>query len=167
MNSEVAKLQGFGPYNNQERMAPAFKLPAAQGGTIALWDYKQRKQLVLYFLPHPDSGFLSRLQTENPAYQETGAQLLVIVPAPLEQLTALHNQLALNYPLLTDEEGRAYKRYLHLIEADIQQELPAAVFVADRFGAITRYATAPRPAMLPSQTEILGMLEFLGTLCNP
>lgn len=167
MNENNLKLQGFGPYQNQERQAPAFRLPAAQGGTVALWDFKQRQAVVLYFLPQGNEAFLSQLQAEYAAYKAKGAQMLVIVPAALEALRELALTLNLSFPLLSDEQGSTYQNYLKLVEADLQTELPAAVFVADRFGAISRYALALLPQGLPPQEEILDMLEFLGNLCNP
>lgn len=161
------KLQGFGPHNNQERIAPVFKLPAAQGGSIALWDYKQRQPVVLYLLPELDPALLSRLQSEYAIYKAQGAQLLVITPYPVEQLAAIAEKLNLSYPLLSDAEGRTYQRYLNLVEADLQKELPTAVFIADRFGATNRYTSAIKASELPAQTEILEHLEWLGNLCNP
>lgn len=161
------KLQGFGPHNNQERMTPVFKLPSAQGGNVALWDYKQRQPVVLYFLPELDPVLLSRLQNEYDIYKAQGAQLLVITPYPVEQMTAIAEKLNLSYPLLSDVEGRTYQRYLNLIEADLQKELPAAVFITDRFGATNRYTSASEAGELPPQTEILEHLEWLGNLCNP
>jgi peroxiredoxin len=164
--SEI-KLQGFGPHNNQERMAPVFKLPASQGGNVALWDYKQRQPVVLYLLPEPDPTLLGRLQSEYATYKAQGAQLLVITPYPVEQMATIAEKLHLSYPLLSDAEGRTYKRYLNLIEADLQKELPAAVFITDRFGATNRYASASETSELPPQTEILEHLDWLGNLCNP
>lgn len=167
MGDRLEKLQGFGSYNNQERMAPAFRLPSAQGEPVAIWDYKQRRAVVLYFLPELDPAFLSQLQSEYAEYRAQGAQLLVISTYPVRPLIDLVAQLGLTYPLLSDADGRIYKRYLHLIEADFQKELPSALFIADRYGAINRYATAVRPPALPVASEVVAHLEFLGNLCNP
>src|SRR4051794_20243594 len=98
MSTNQTKLQGFGPHNNQERMAPIFKLAAAQGRNIALWDYKQRQPVVLYFLPELDLNILSQLQNEYAAYKAQGAQLLVIAPYPVEQIAGVAEKLNLSYP---------------------------------------------------------------------
>jgi peroxiredoxin len=167
VSANRAKLAGFGIYQNQERMAPAFKLPCAAGRELALWDYKQRQPLVLYFWPEPSQVFLRHLQTEYPAYQDIGAELMVITTYPSTQLFKLAAKAGLTYPLLTDEQKRIYRRYLDLIEADQAQEKAALLFIVSRFGATSRYATAPGPDQLPPQSEILEFLEFLGNLCNP
>ncbi|HEX2911896.1 MAG TPA: redoxin domain-containing protein [Chloroflexia bacterium] len=168
----AGKLKGFGPGNNKELMAPAFKLNAAQGGIVASWDYKQIKPLVLYFLPEPNKEFLQKLQSEAGIYQAVGTQLLVIVTAKAERLAELPESSGLSFPLLADPQGETYKKYLALTRTGNEaeawiDEYPAAVFVADRFGAISRYATALRPEELPTQSEILDFIEFLGNLCNP
>ncbi len=170
MSETSSRLAGFGPYNNRERMAPAFKLSQAGGGggLVASWDFKQRQPLVLYFLPQPSPSYLGQLQAEYRAYRDINAAMLVIVPEQLAALTVLAVELKLSYPLLADSAGTTYRNYLQLIEYDLTtNERPTALFVADRFGAISRYATATLPEGLPPQSEVLKMLEFLGTICNP
>jgi len=65
-----------------DRVAPAFELPATTGGTIASWEFKARRPLVLFF-PHAHSAachdFLQRLAVELPRYDEYQAQLLALV----------------------------------------------------------------------------------------
>lgn len=168
-----AKLEGFGVYNNREKMAPAFKLAATTGAKIASWDYKQRQPLVLYFLPRLDEAFLQQLEQEAANLQPYGAKMLALLPVPLEELKEAAGRLKLTVPLLADESGETFQKYLKLIlpedskESLEIKEFPALVFVADRFGAISRYASTNQTAGLPGQPEILATLEFLGNLCNP
>ncbi len=171
-----AKLEGFGVYNNREKMAPAFKLAATTGVKIASWDYKQRQPLVLYFLPRLDDAFLQNLQQEAVNLQAYGTEILALLPLPLAELKEAASRLKLTVPLLSDENGETFQKYLKLVlpednedkkEALKIKELPALVFVADRFGAISRFASASQVTGLPGQPEILATLEFLGNLCNP
>src|SRR4051812_19603805 len=97
-------FDGFGPHKNEERMAPAFNLPSGTGKPVQLWDYKQRKALVLYFLQGDETAFLQQLETEATAYQNYGAQLLVIVATGPEQVKELTTSLKLTYPLLADPD---------------------------------------------------------------
>ncbi len=168
-----AKLEGFGVYNNREKMAPAFKLEATTGSKIASWDYKQRQPLVLYFLPRLEDAVLLQLDQAARNLQAYGTEVLALLPVPLDQLKEAAARLKLTLPLLADEQSEAYRKYLKLILPEDSREkleikdLPALVFVADRYGAISRYAGAAQAANLPGQAEIMDMLEFLGTLCNP
>jgi peroxiredoxin len=168
-----AKLVGFGVYNNREKMAPAFKLEATTGSKIASWDYKQRQPLVLYFLPRLEDAFLQELEQAALNLQAYGTEVLALLPVPLEELKEAAARLKLTMPLLADDHAETYRKYLKLILPEDSREsieikaLPALVFVADRYGAISRYASASQAAGLPGQAEILDMLEFLGTLSNP
>lgn len=172
-----AKLEGFGAYQNKEKMAPAFKLAATTGGKIASWDYKQKQPLILYFLPVLDEGFMQKLEKTALNLQAYGTETLALLPLPLESLNEAAARLKLTMPLLSDENGETFQKYLKLILPEDNKEtgkegfeiknLPAMVFVADRFGAISRYSAATEAANLPGEKEIMGMLEFLGNLCNP
>ena len=162
-------MQGFGINKNKERMAPAFKLPSSQSRKIASWDYKQRRALVLVLLPQAEPHFLKRLEAEYQDYKAAGAELLAITFLQPEELSRLAVELKLSFPLLSDPDGAVYRQYMAMLEEEItgRAELPAALLVADRFGAVSRYALATKPAGLPDRDEIVEMLEFLGNLCNP
>ncbi|MBN9386455.1 MAG: redoxin domain-containing protein [Chloroflexi bacterium] len=168
-----AKLEGFGAYQNKEKMAPAFKLAATTGGKIASWDFKQKQPLILYFLPGLDDALLQNLEKAALNLQAYGTETLALLPLPLETLKEAATRLKLTMPLLSDEAGETFRKYLKLVLPEDKNEtvevknLPAMVFVADRFGAISRYANATSAANLPGEKEIMGMLEFLGNLCNP
>ena len=162
----MSDLQGFGVYNNQERMAPVFRLPATiTPKPVALWDYKQRQAVVLYFLPQATELQLNERQQEYAAYRTAGAEMLVIVPQTIAELTRLAEELKLTYPLLSDQAGTVYQQYLKFVGITIVGELLPAIFIADRFGAVSRYAIANDLSGL--QPQVLDMLEFLGNLCNP
>lgn len=165
------KLESFGTYGSEERLAPLFSLPAGSGREVRLWSYKQRQPLVIYFLQGTDQTFLLELNDQYAAYQAENIELLVIVgldKASVEKITAT---LQLKYPLLADPDYSVHTRYIKLTfpqynPAEVAQK-PLAVFVADRFGSIFRYATATEIAKLPPQTEILSAHEFISCLCNP
>ena len=154
-----------------ERMAPVFELQSGTGKKIRLWDYKQRKPLVIYVLNRPEPSFLQQLQSELPAYEAARAQLLVIAALEPEQTGQQTANLNLTYPLLADPNQTVYNRYIQVIYPQYQPEQvrqkPSALFVADRYGSIWCYASATSPEKLPEQAEVLDALEFLGNLCNP
>ena len=96
-----------------DRVAPAFELPATTGGTIASWEFKARRPLVLFF-PHAHSAachdFLQRLAVELPRYDEYQAQLLALVPAALDLCQQLAAELSLPFPLLADAASVVRRR---------------------------------------------------------
>jgi len=166
-------FDAFGTYGNEEQPAPAFALPGGAGQTIRLWDYKQRKSLVIYFL-NPDGALekvLTTLEADYPVYQAEGAQLLVILATDSQAVQKLSLSLSLNYPLLADSNSLVHTRYIKLVypQYDPAQPgpKPVALFVADRFGSIYRYATSTEPAKLPAREEVLEIIGFLNNLCNP
>lgn len=169
MSETRVKLYGFGPYDNKQPIMPSFTLSALNGkkDKVSGWDYKQRNPLVIYLLPAADAEVFSQLETERAAYREYKAEVLALVRTDLGKLNELNTRLRLSYPLLADEDGAVFEKFLKL--ADIQSDTAAhaAVFITDRFGAATRYAVAKTPAMLPPVEEITATLDFLTNLCNP
>jgi peroxiredoxin len=116
---------------------------------------------------------LQKLDQEASNLQAYGTEVLAVLPVPLEELKEVARRLKLTVPLLADEGSETFQKYLKLILPEDNREnieikeFPAMVFVADRFGAISRYAAGSQAAGLPGQPEILATLEFLGHLCNP
>ena len=143
-----------------------FRLPTAHGSRIALWDYKQRRAVVLVFLPELAQADLARLEELHQTARKFAAQLLVVLPVKPDELTALL-PVQPPYPVLADEGGLVHRQYMRLADQAETLPLTAALFIADRFGAISRYALAENLATLPPPTEIETMLDFLGNLCNP
>ncbi len=162
------ELKGFGYLEGKQRMAPAFTLVSGQGGKkVRLWDYKQRNPVVIYFLNGDEAAFLQRLDHEYPAYRRENAEMLVITALDADGVA----KAGVKYPLLADPTRKVQADYIKLIQPDYNpataKSLPVAVFVADRYGSLYRYATSHAPEYLPGQSEILAFLEFLGNLCNP
>jgi len=164
-------LIGFGPLEGEQRMAPAFELASGKGKTVKLWDYKQRNSLVIYFVEGNETSFLPQLQTEYVAYRRNETELLVIAAQSPEMVASLTENLSLTYPLLADPDYATHAKYMQLIEPQYDpssnKDKPVALFIADRYGSVYRYATSHIVANLPEQGEILSFLEFLGNLCNP
>ena len=161
----MSNLQKFGPQVKGDQMAPTFQLKTIKDQTIKLWEYKQRKSLVIYFLPEPNDSLFADLQENYPAYKTLQTELIVIVTHWEAGLAERERRVGgLDYPVISNLDPTLYKRYLNLTGVvDIDNGLPAALFITDRYGAIVRYALDD----LPPQTEILAVLEYLNILCNP
>ena len=139
----------------------AFELPAADGRTVRLWDYRLRRNLVLFF--HHGAGCprcrgeLTRFARHYPHCRERDAEVLAIGPDRTDVAAALAADLGLPFPLLSDPAGRV---------ADRQGMSRPAVVVASRVEEIWA-AWAPSDELeLPSQEEIVGWLEFVVLQCH-
>jgi peroxiredoxin Q/BCP len=88
--------------------APSFKLPASNGETINLAEFKGEKTVVLYFYPKADTpgctkeacGFRDALAD----YDKASVAVLGISPDPVEDVTKFAEKFHLNFPLLADAD---------------------------------------------------------------
>src|SRR5881275_2633370 len=95
--------------------APAFKLPASNGRTIALSDFAGKKAVVLYFYPRADTpgctkeacGFRDALAD----YDQANVAVLGISPDPVEAVTKFADKFHLNFPLLADADQTICEKY--------------------------------------------------------
>ena len=95
--------------------APAFTLPANNGSTINLKDFKPKQTVVLYFYPRADTpgctteacGFRDALAD----YDKANIVVLGISPDPVKAVTKFAEKFHLNFPLLADEDHAVTERY--------------------------------------------------------
>jgi peroxiredoxin len=158
-----------GPYSN--RFLAVFELPASDGRTVRLWDYRQRRNLVLFF--HHGAGCLrcrgelSRFGRYYAAYRERDAEILAIGPDEPARAAQLAAALKLPFPLLSDSSGAVAARQQPLLQSDEcpHAELPR-VLVSSRVEELWA-AWAPADDLdLPSQQEVLDWLEFVVIQCH-
>lgn len=94
--------------------APDFVLPSDEGHTISLGDYKGKK-IILYFYPKDDTPGCT---TEACSFRDSFARLnslqavvLGVSRDDVESHKKFHTKFKLNFPLLSDIEGRACQIY--------------------------------------------------------
>ena len=100
--------------------APAFTLPASNGQTISLADYKDRKTVVLYFYPKADTpgctkeacGFRDAIAD----YDKANVAVLGISPDPVKAVDKFAGKFTLNFPLLADADHAVAERYGQWVE---------------------------------------------------
>jgi peroxiredoxin len=148
-------------------MIPLFRLPAAnRPQQLGPWDYKQNKNLVLFFFHSPAClpcrHLLRDLSTGCSEYHELNTEVLGISQAGIEELRQLQHDLGLQFPLLSDTDGRVVDTYLGHLRSRL---LDTAVFVADRYGALYSKTTAADADELPSEREIRDWLWFIEIQC--
>lgn len=109
MPSEPSSIPAVG------KPAPKFTLPASDGRTISLDDFKGKQIVVLYFYPKADTpgctkeacGFRDALAD----YDRAKVAVLGISPDPVKAVDKFATKFHLNFPLLADEDHAVAERY--------------------------------------------------------
>lgn len=151
------------PHLSAGRIAPAFTLVNSAKGKTGLWQFKQRKNLVLYFFD-AESELCRRALEEFAAnyfsYRSLDAEIFGISPQGISTLRQRVVELELPYQLLSDIDGKVAERYgLRRADAKIEQ----AVFLLDRFNAIEQIWFPGKGA--PDQKDIIASLELVQMRC--
>lgn len=100
-------------------------------------------------------------------YQQLEAEVLAISTDEIDHLRRVAQDLALPFPVLSDGEGRVTELYLeHIPQSSAKAAFEAAIFVADRWGAIFNCTIAEKDHDLPAEAEIRKWLEFIELQCE-
>lgn len=154
-------------HGQQHRPAPSFRLKSSRGEPVALADYRGRRNLVLLFLHRLDCpgchAALQNLAKHRLEYQEHEAQVLVVVPTPMAELTVVETTEAHPFPLLADQEGVTRRAYAALLPGEPAEE--AMLFVLDRYGAPYAALICPEPDDPALPREVLEWLAFIELQC--
>ena len=146
-------------------LLPQFTLPDTSGHAVRLWDFKQRRPVVLVFMHGPGCAAcrqaLAALAARQADLEELHAAVLVIAPGTAESLGQLRHELALPFTLLADPDGAVAARYLPPATG-AGTARAVALYVADRYGACGLAATAADAPALPGADAILTELLPLG-----
>lgn len=117
-SGERPELASLGPFLWSPVAAPAFALPAADGRTIALDDYRGRPVLVCFYLGHGCMHCLEQLNALAPVaaeFQAQGVELLAVSADSVEALekTQAQSQVAggFPFPLVADPTREVFRRY--------------------------------------------------------
>jgi peroxiredoxin len=144
------------------QVVPAFTLPDTAGAPVRRTAYRDKKNLVLAFLPDAeDDGARAYLRALAQGYQafraETG-EVLAILRGDGAAVADARRELALPFPLLHDADGAATARFL-------PPAARAGVFVTDRYGELYFAAPAASTAALPPIAELQAWLEAIDRQC--
>jgi peroxiredoxin Q/BCP len=147
-------------YNNSEKQeeeqakalvvdgspAPDFKLQSDDGKTYSLSDFKGKAEVVLYFYPKDDTpgctkeacSFRDSLSTLNKA----GVQVLGVSNDDLELHSKFRSKYSLNFPLLSDVDGKVSKEYgvYKLFDFDGEKlwGIDRSTFIIDKSGKVKK-----------------------------
>lgn len=146
---------------------PFFNLPSTRGKYVKPWDFKQRKNLVLYFFSDADCSecrqTLIGFSENYHDYRRLNAEVVAIATDSLDNLENLAGELGLSFLLLADTDGKATNLYTGLKPGE--NKTVSSIFVADRFGSIEEEWIAKSEDQLPGQDELLATLQLLELRC--
>lgn len=137
---------------------PLFTLPNTHGRDVRLWDFKQRRPIVLLFIHGPQCTrcreALAALATRANDLNDLHAAVLVIAHDSMDRLARLREDMRLPFTFLSDADGSVAARY---IPARMRTDgsRATALFVADRYGECGLAATAAEATDLPDAAAIL------------
>ncbi len=157
---------------NTGDLIPNFRLSAVnRNGQVGPWDYKQHRNLVLIFFRTVEclkcKQLLREISEHYGQYQEKEAEVLAISTDEIDRLRQLAQDMALPFPLLSDSDRRVTNLYLkHMEQGGDRAAFEAAIFVADRWGAIFSTRSIEKAQDLAAEAEIRDWLEFIELQCE-
>jgi len=147
------------------QVAPPFTLPASNGQTISLADYKGKKVVVLYFYPKADTpgctkeacGFRDALAD----YDKAKVAVLGISPDPVKAVDKFSGKFSLNFPLLADADRAVTEKYGQWVEKSMYGKkywgAARTTFVIGKDGRILHVFEKVKPE--GHDQEVLGWLK--------
>jgi peroxiredoxin len=113
---------------------PEFRLRTVSGEVIGPADYKQKKNLVLFFYDVRESEsweILAALKQRYHEFKEANTEVLAISPGPVEELKDCVDSMRLPFPVLCDCDKEAVCAYC---------VSEPTIFVADKFGELEMHS---------------------------
>ena len=111
----VLTLQTETPKLKVNETAPEFALPASNGKTVKLSDFRGKKKVVLAFFPRAFSGGCTKemagLQAQLKDFEDAGTQVLGISLDGVETQTKFADSLKLTFPILSDKGGKTARAF--------------------------------------------------------
>ncbi len=151
------------------QIIPAFTLPGADGMPYSPWDYTQRENLVLLFIPNPTTvearGLLRTFAQRYGDFREGQCAILAITAATVIDNLRAQEELHLPFALLADPKGTVFSCYTR--RNDATGGFNPSIVLADRYGALYRQWVAENEVGLPPVEELLDLLRYLNQLCTP
>ena len=97
------------------KKAPAFNVPSSAGKNIALKDFKDKKNVVLYFYPKDDTPGCTveacGLRDAHKLIEKEDAVVLGVSPDPVAKHEKFIEKYGLPFTLLSDEDHRLCEAY--------------------------------------------------------
>ena len=141
--------------------APAFSAPTADGSTVALKDFKGKKNVVLFFYVKDNTPGCTRearsFRDAVGTFEEKNTAVLGVSTNSAESHDRFATNNELTYPLLADTDAKMAKAFGVLKSSGKMAE--RTTFLIDRGGVVR--AVWPKVSITGHTGEILGKIEEL------
>ena len=141
--------------------APAFSAPTADGSTVALKNFKGKKNLVLFFYVKDNTPGCTRearaFRDAIAAFEDKGTAVLGVSTNSAESHDRFATNNELTFPLLADTDAEIAKAFGVLKSSGKMAE--RTTFLIDRDGVVR--AVWPKVSITGHTGEILGKIEEL------
>jgi peroxiredoxin Q/BCP len=147
--------------------APAFSLPATDGRTISLDQYRGKQAVVLYFYPKDDTPGCTKeacaFRDLGDEFAKAGAAILGVSTDSVESHEQFRGKYGLNFPLLADTDAQVATAYgAYGPKTSFGKEtvgMRRATFVIDANGTIRK--VYPNVKVDQHADEVLAFLRTL------
>lgn len=149
------------------KKAPEFSLPASDGSTISLKDYRARKAVVLYFYPKDDTPGCTveacEFGAQHSKFKSADAVVLGVSPDSVTRHNKFIDKFKLPFILLADEDKKVISAYGLWVEKSMYGRKYMGVlrstFLIDKAGKLAKIWTKVTPA--GHAEEVLAALKEL------
>lgn len=146
---------------------PYFNLPSARNDQINPWDFKQRRNLIIFFhhgiLCLHCAVKLDELSSAYTSLKENETELLAISCDDITSLKDYTNKLMIPCHLLSDKKAESIKQFTYSDPARKATYPP--IFITDRFGMLRFQQINLEAHSLAGTDEILSWLILIQTEC--
>jgi peroxiredoxin len=155
-------------FDHEDRInpAPEFRLLSLNGNWLAASQLYADGSLVLMFLHASEEpvcqDFISSLQSNLAVYQHRNAQVAVVFPQPVTEISSIKSGPALIF--LADPDNTARRVYASLMAPELVQETDIMLFVLDNHGGIYICLVGAEPEN-EAQDELLTWLDYISIQC--
>lgn len=143
---------------------PVFTLPSALNWQISSSNYKQKKNLVIFFAHdlscEQSHDLVISLNNNIDRYRYLNSEVLFITADDVYEQKNLIQVMEISYPLLSDPGFEAKSKY---IKNNLGRAV--AVFVVDKFGELFEHHIEKDELDLPSQNDIFDTLKLIENQC--
>lgn len=161
-----AKVTAAKSFPTRGHLMPDFTLPSSDGNQVALYDYRGRSNLVLYFAGRTkdsaDDSLLSALAKRYGEITEADSEVVVVLAESVAQADEFRRKMHFPFPVLSDPDMKVHK----MAGASGAQAVPAAaMYITDRFLEVFAVWRTGTGDDLPDISEVLSWLNYLDSQC--